>query len=776
MKNTLKVFRGNEIIDKTNSVKRVISKLAVVAVLSAGAAGLQAQRPLGVDVSSYQPGINWTDVVASGISFAFVKAAEGTATDGWIGEDPDYIYNMNNATPAGMLVSSYYYAHPESDPGSAGADAEAAFFWSVAGPYMKNGGKYLMPMLDFEQDVSGAGYTAATLSSWLNEWCQDIVNDGADVNGVALRPIVYTYISYANGGSGVDPGLTSAVTQWPLDMANVNFTEAEAQTGAPAATYPWSTWNFWQYNWYGVVPGITQEVDLDVFNGTSTTLQSYVIGGAASFYYWDPQGTSGSNPYTGNMTSAWERVNWSIGPGGQSKPSAWVEGQAVCFGVNTGLGTPPFTVTATINHTFAGIFIGPLSPNSCTVTINGKGILTLAGGPQGFYVIQAGDGSAGNLTISNVIAGTGQFTAESGPYTAGQIYLNGTNTFSGGVQLGYPPASVAWTGVIYFNNSASFGTGPITLQSTGSGSAFVAEGTAPIAIANPVTVASSTTNNFVGNAAGVTYAGNWTLGGNSLTFLTGSTAGNVDIISGVISGSGSLAVADAGTLILSGANTYTGPTSVKAGKLALGAGGSIGASVVTVSSGATLSDATTNTVNIGGTTTLNSGAAVSFAGSGGASSTIGRISVGGNLALNGNTVTVNVSGSALKSGTYRLMSCAGSLSGSVAANVTITGIPLGAGYTATVKTTTGAAGHVDLIVKMPPFSITSAALDSSGSNFILTWQAAPGESYHIVGTTNLTNPLSAWTNVISGIAATATNVAVTNPIAAPANFFKVVSP
>ena len=34
--------------------------------------------PLGIDVSSHQPNVNWTAVAANGISFAYIKATEGT--------------------------------------------------------------------------------------------------------------------------------------------------------------------------------------------------------------------------------------------------------------------------------------------------------------------------------------------------------------------------------------------------------------------------------------------------------------------------------------------------------------------------------------------------------------------------------------------------------------------------------------------------------------------------------------------------------------------------
>ena len=495
-------------------ISQLASCCVRIAVIALGAVvesrHANAQRALGIDVSSYQPGIDWTQVKASGVTWTVAKAAEATPQAGYIDPDPDFAYNEANAKAAGVLIGAYYYAHPEIHVGLSGADTEAAYFWSVAGPYIANGGTYLMPMLDFEQDVTSANppYTTATLSAWVNEWCQDIVNYAA-AKGVVVKPMVYTFISYANGTGGYGPGLDSSVTQWTLNMANVNYTTAQAETGGPSATSPWSTWGFWQYNWFGTVPGISTNVDLDVFNGSVAQLQNYVIGGTGVvFYYWDPQGTSGANPYTGSMTGNWESTYWSPSSSGETTPFPWAEGEAVCFGVNTGLGTPAFTVTANANHTFAGIFIGPENPNSCSVTIKGPGVLTLGPGDQGFYIIQASDGSAGNLTISNVIAGNSLIAAECGANTPGQIYLDGANTWSGGFSLGYGPASVPWTGIVNFGNNSAFGTGTLILQHVGSGAALVAQGASAYTIANPVDVPSSTTNNILATRGGVTFRRN----------------------------------------------------------------------------------------------------------------------------------------------------------------------------------------------------------------------------------------------------------------------------
>ena len=88
-----------------------------------------------------------------------------------------------------------------------------------------------------------------------------------------------------------------------------------------------------------------------------------------------------------------------------------------------------------------------------------------------------------------------------------------------------------------------------------------------------------------------------------------------------------------GTFTLAGPNTYTGNTLVGTGVLALGNGGSIGASAVTVATTATLANSTTNTATIGGPATFNSGALAGFTAVGGVPSVIGKMSVTGNLAL-----------------------------------------------------------------------------------------------------------------------------------------------
>ena len=108
-----------------------------------------------------------------------------------------------------------------------------------------------------------------------NELNAGYAADGyARLNGVAgVRPVVYTGTWYSRPSSTYS-GLTSAVTNWPSWIAAYP-SNPNPQTGGPSDTYPWPTWNIWQYadtNWSGG--------DSDVYKGTLTGfVQTFVIGG-----------------------------------------------------------------------------------------------------------------------------------------------------------------------------------------------------------------------------------------------------------------------------------------------------------------------------------------------------------------------------------------------------------------------------------------------------------------------------------------------------------------
>jgi autotransporter-associated beta strand protein len=502
----------------------------------------KAQRPLGIDVSSYQgssdnPPTNviWTSVKSAGISFAWAKATEGTF---YI--DANFAYNEANAKAAGVLIGAYHFAHPDDDPnltGSSSADSEAAYFWNEAGPYIVGGGAYLVPALDYE--TAPTSLTQAQSAAWVNEWCQDIVNYGK-ANGVVIKPIVYTYTSFATSW------LTATNTQWPLWMA-ASLNGQTAQTGSPP-TSPWSTWAFWQYG-QGTVSGVEGAVDEDVFNGTSATLLNYVVTGtpapAGVTLYWDP-GAKQASPGSGG-TGSWDfsTADW------------WLSGASNLVW-STGGDNPVFAGTAGTVTLNAALSAG-------TVTFN-----------TGGYTI---GGTANTLTLTSPATISVPLPTTS-PVNMNCILSGSGYTVTGG-------------GVLVLNNAANSSVSPISIVSNSTlviaGSKAIGTGSGTVTVSGGGTLQNNDTTNgdaFLNSAFNILMG---TGGGNLNDNINASLT-----YGGVIGGSGSLTKTGGGggtggTLILTGTNTYSGNTLISQGVLALGSTGSINNSPsITIAAGATL--------------------------------------------------------------------------------------------------------------------------------------------------------------------------------------------
>ncbi|MEV8221265.1 glycoside hydrolase family 25 protein [Dietzia maris] len=203
----------------------------------------------GVDAASWQhphgAGVDWHAAAASGQSFAFIKATEGTGP-----ANRYYEADVADARAAGMLVGSYHMARPAMDPAQQ-AHAFADRLQSVGGPQ-------LPPVLDLEKDE---GLDPAELA----DWTQVFLDTLAHRTGRA--PILYTYRYF-----------------WIDRMANTHrFAEFPlwlAEYGVSEPTLPviggWNEWLFWQRSETGEVPGFTDAVDLNVFAGTRDDLHAWL--------------------------------------------------------------------------------------------------------------------------------------------------------------------------------------------------------------------------------------------------------------------------------------------------------------------------------------------------------------------------------------------------------------------------------------------------------------------------------------------------------------------
>lgn len=197
----------------------------------------------GIDVSSNNGVINWKEVAGFGIKFAFIKATEGITVI-----DPQFKANWQEARENGIICSPYHFFHPGDDP-----QTTARVFMDTVGVLEAND---LPPCLDFEvldkSSVFSATYAATS-------WLQLI-----DV-GLKKTPIVYSDLGFFE-----ELKLPQSFSQYPLYQAELSTT--------PKVASPWKDISFWQYSWTGKVPGISTNVDMDVFYGTIQQLQKLCLG------------------------------------------------------------------------------------------------------------------------------------------------------------------------------------------------------------------------------------------------------------------------------------------------------------------------------------------------------------------------------------------------------------------------------------------------------------------------------------------------------------------
>jgi lysozyme len=220
---------------------------------------LPAQSILGIDVSgSAQGTINWSQVAASGKTFAWAKATEGFTFN-----DAKFTTNMSGGTAAGLIMGAYHFARPDNNS----AVNEANHFLSIASSHIGPG--KLPPALDIEDPSSTIIlqnlFTSAQLTTWIQTWLTTVQN----ATGVA--PVIYTNSNYA-------AYLGSSLNGYKLWIAKPDG----SATTPPTGLGNWSTWSIKQYSWTGTVSGISGAVDLDVFNGNTTAFNSFISLNTAS--------------------------------------------------------------------------------------------------------------------------------------------------------------------------------------------------------------------------------------------------------------------------------------------------------------------------------------------------------------------------------------------------------------------------------------------------------------------------------------------------------------
>jgi fibronectin-binding autotransporter adhesin len=282
-------------------------------------------------------------------------------------------------------------------------------------------------------------------------------------------------------------------------------------------------------------------------------------------------------------------------------------------------GVQPASVTF-LSNTATYSFTGGAISGTASVTLNGTGLVTLSNSNTytGATTISAGTLQIGNganlgsISTSSAITDNGTLV-----FSRSDIVTQGTN-FNAGAISGNGGLRQAGSGTLVLNAANTY-----------SGATAVNNGI--LDLQNQFALQNST---FAGGSGTLTFdssvGGAFTFGGlggstnlplldsasNAVALSVGNNAQGA-VYSGILSGSGSLTKVGSGVQILGAAETYSGPTTISAGTLQIGNGGS-GAAAGSLSTSSTIAVNGTLAFNRGDTVTQGTDfSAAAISGSGG---------------------------------------------------------------------------------------------------------------------------------------------------------------
>ena len=216
----------------------------------------------GIDVSNWQGTINWENVATDGQVYAWVKASEGMTY-----QDPQFFNNLSNGLDAGVVMGAYHFARPDNNL----ASEDAANFLATAESCIGVG--FLPPVLDLENPYSGGQaivlsdlFSSSELSNWALEWMNIVEAQ------TGITPLIYVNGNYANY-------LNSDVNAYGLW-----FAQPDQSLNPPVNIGVWNDWKFKQYSWWGEIPGIIGDVDLNIFNGSMTDFNDLIGISTTDFF------------------------------------------------------------------------------------------------------------------------------------------------------------------------------------------------------------------------------------------------------------------------------------------------------------------------------------------------------------------------------------------------------------------------------------------------------------------------------------------------------------
>lgn len=193
----------------------------------------------GIDVSHYQSRIDWPEVAAQDIHFAFIKASEGMSL-----ADSLFLTNWEAAKAAGIKRGAYHFFRPGTPVYEQLANFKMAVKLEIGD---------LPPVLDvevFDEESMPKVKLISEVLTWLYL---------AEIH-YGVKPILYTNLKFYN------KYLAGHFDEYPLWVARYSSRVPSLACGRD--------WQFWQYGNRGELDGIRGPVDFNIFKGSIRELDS----------------------------------------------------------------------------------------------------------------------------------------------------------------------------------------------------------------------------------------------------------------------------------------------------------------------------------------------------------------------------------------------------------------------------------------------------------------------------------------------------------------------
>jgi len=192
----------------------------------------------GIDVSAYQPQIDWYAVKEAGIEFAMIRVGYRGYSSGKLDLDDCFLSHIEGALEAGLNVGVYFFSQAIS-PEEAKEEAEFVLTWI-------EGYDITYPVVFDWEEVEGTARTdqmnMLMLTSCAEAFCETVEEAGYDA------------AVYFNQAYGYQQFNLVSLLDYTFWLAEYNKT--------PTFYYDFQ---MWQYTNEGTVPGIEGPVDLNIW-------------------------------------------------------------------------------------------------------------------------------------------------------------------------------------------------------------------------------------------------------------------------------------------------------------------------------------------------------------------------------------------------------------------------------------------------------------------------------------------------------------------------------